>query len=111
VERHRDRASASVARHPDVTGIFAGLQSAAPSVLVEEGGEALSLRVHGRATLAHLVSLRQWLGPCVASMSGRAGRRPGTEASRAAGIEASHTRFGARSPVFCLQDLLCLQIA
>ena len=110
MERHGDRTSASVARHPDVTSIFATIQSAAASVLVEEGGEALSLRVHGRDTLAHLVSLRQWLGPCVASIAGRAGRRPGREGSRAAGIEASHTRFGARSPVFCLQDLLCLQI-
>ena len=87
MERHGDRTSASVARHPDVTSIFATIQSAAASVLVEEGGEALSLRVHGRDTLAHLVSLRQWLGPCVASIAGRAGRRPGREGSRAAGIE------------------------
>jgi len=80
-------------------------------VLVEEDHESRRVRVHDRATLAQVVSPRQWPGPCVASIARRAGGRPGQEASGAAGIEASHTCFGARSPVLCLQDLLCLHIA
>ena len=52
MERHGDRATASIARHPDVTGILASLQSAAPSVLVEEGDKAPRVRRHGRDTVA-----------------------------------------------------------
>jgi len=49
LERHGDRATASVACQPDALGVDAGLQSAARSVLVEEGVR-LSVSVDMAAT-------------------------------------------------------------